>query len=142
MSDDTIQLWIACQTKIDIHCGNLVQSSAKHIASAFLVVRYRAAFTACLLNNQLMGFYSPATIVKDAQLHGVRVKPIDAMCSHWNCSLENADGEAVLRMGLRYVRGLQQIAGESLMYAREECPFTSTKDLSVGTQSGQSENSG
>jgi len=98
-------------------------------ASAFLIVRYRAAFTACLLNNQPMGFYSPATIVKDAQLHGVRVKPIDVVHSNWNCSLEDASGEAVLRMGLRYARGLQQIAGESLVYAREQSPFTSIEDL-------------
>jgi error-prone DNA polymerase len=98
-------------------------------ASAFLIVRYRAAFTACLLNNQPMGFYSPATIVKDAQLHGVRVKPIDVMCSNWNCSLEGAGREAILRMGLRYVRGLQQIAGESLVFARECRSFASIEDL-------------
>jgi len=46
-------------------------------ASAFLKVRYLAAFTAALLNNWPMGFYHPATIVKDAQRHGLRVKPID-----------------------------------------------------------------
>ncbi len=46
-------------------------------ASAFLKVRYLAAFTAALLNNWPMGFYHPATIVKDAQRHGLRVKPVD-----------------------------------------------------------------
>ncbi|MGZ7084570.1 MAG: DNA polymerase III subunit alpha, partial [Candidatus Angelobacter sp.] len=46
-------------------------------ASAFLKVRYLGAFTAALLNNQPMGFYSPATIVKDAQRHGLKVRPID-----------------------------------------------------------------
>jgi error-prone DNA polymerase len=58
-------------------------------ASAFLKVRYLAAFTAALLNNQPMGFYSPATIVKDAQRHGLKVRPIDITCSEWDCSLEN-----------------------------------------------------
>ena len=46
-------------------------------ASAYLKCHYLAAFTAALLNNQPMGFYSPATIVKDAQRHGLRVKPVD-----------------------------------------------------------------
>jgi error-prone DNA polymerase len=98
-------------------------------ASAFLKVRYLAAFTAALLNNQPMGFYSPATIVKDAQRHGLRVRPIDVMHSHWDCSLEGSDSGIVLRMGLRYVRGLQQIAGESLVYARLQRPFSSIEDL-------------
>ena len=43
-------------------------------ASAWLKCHYLAAFTAALLNNQPMGFYHPATIVKDAQRHGLRVK--------------------------------------------------------------------
>ena len=43
-------------------------------ASAFLKCHYLAAFTAAMLNNQPMGFYSPATLVKDAQRHGLRVR--------------------------------------------------------------------
>ena len=46
-------------------------------ASAYLKCHYLAAFTAALLNNQPMGFYHPSTIVKDAQRHGLRVKPVD-----------------------------------------------------------------
>jgi len=57
-------------------------------ASAWLKCHYLAAFTAALLNNQPMGFYSPATIVKDAQRHGLRVKPMDITCSDWLCTLE------------------------------------------------------
>jgi error-prone DNA polymerase len=98
-------------------------------ASAFLKVRYLPAFTAALLNNQPMGFYSPATIVKDAQRHGLKVRPIDVTRSLWDCSLEHEGGNTILRMGLRYVRGLQQAAGEALVKARELRPFTSTEDL-------------
>ena len=91
-------------------------------ASAFLKVRYLAAFTAALLNNWPMGFYHPATIVKDAQRHGLRVKPVDVTCSQWNCSLERDDeGQLTLRMGLRYVRGLQQAAAEALVSQRGAC---------------------
>jgi error-prone DNA polymerase len=59
-------------------------------ASAYLKCHYLAAFTAALLNNQPMGFYHPATIVKDAQRHGLKVKPIDVTRSHWLCTLEVA----------------------------------------------------
>jgi len=57
-------------------------------ASAYLKCHYLAAFTAALLNNQPMGFYSPATIVKDAQRHGLKLLPIDMTKSEWNCTLE------------------------------------------------------
>ena len=60
-------------------------------ASAWLKCHYLAAFTAALLNNQPMGFYRPATIVKDAQRHGLRVKPVDITCSDWLCTLEVDD---------------------------------------------------
>jgi error-prone DNA polymerase len=99
-------------------------------ASAFLKVRYLAAFTAALLNNWPMGFYHPATIVKDAQRHGLRVKPVDVTRSQWNCSLEPDDeGRRALRIGLRYVRGLQQASAEELVQQRERAPFDSIENL-------------
>ena len=57
-------------------------------ASAYLKCHYLAAFTAAILNNQPMGFYSAATLVKDAQRHGLKIKPIDVTCSDWLCTLE------------------------------------------------------
>ena len=57
-------------------------------ASAYLKCHYLAAFTAALLNNQPMGFYSPATITKDAQRHGLKMLPVDVTCSEWMCTLE------------------------------------------------------
>jgi error-prone DNA polymerase len=58
-------------------------------ASAYLKRRYLAAFTCALLNNQPMGFYSPATLVKDAQRHGLKVLHIDVQHSDWTCTLES-----------------------------------------------------
>lgn len=98
-------------------------------ASAFLKVRYLAAFTAALLNNQPMGFYSPATLVKDAQRHGLKIKPIDVTCSNWDCLPEKLNGKIVMRLGLRYVRGLQQIAGEALVQTRKRRQFGSIEEL-------------
>ncbi len=57
-------------------------------ASAWLKCHYLGAFTAALLNNQPMGFYHPATIVKDAQLHGLKILPVDVTKSDWLCTLE------------------------------------------------------
>jgi error-prone DNA polymerase len=59
-------------------------------ASGYLKCHYLAAFTAALLNNQPMGFYSPATLVKDAQRHGLKVLPVDVTKSEWECTLEEA----------------------------------------------------
>jgi len=166
-------------------------------ASAFLKVRYLAAFTAALLNNWPMGFYHPATIVKDAQRHGLPVHPVDVTRSDWSCTLEqpgchlersklireanrpaeskdpylsrngpqglkpafvaaasgtaeavpfhkiipetspNGDNGSVnnknsplaLRIGLRYVRGLQQSTAEALVRERQRAPFASVEDL-------------
>src|SRR6202041_2686489 len=64
-------------------------------ASAYLKCHYLAAFTAAMLNNQPMGFYNAATLVKDAQRHGLKVRPIDVTCSDWLCTLEK-DGERLV----------------------------------------------
>src|ERR1019366_10218008 len=57
-------------------------------ASAYLKCHYLAAFTAAILNNQPMGFYSPQTLVKDAQRHGQHFLPVDATQSDWPCTIE------------------------------------------------------
>jgi error-prone DNA polymerase len=98
-------------------------------ASAFLKVRYLAAFTCALLNNQPMGFYSPATIIKDAQRHGLRVRPVDITRSDWNCTLEKGGDQIVLRLGFRYVRGLRQVIAERIVACRREHAFASIADL-------------
>jgi len=100
-------------------------------ASAYLKVRYLAAFTCALLNCQPMGFYSPATLVKDAQRHGLKIRPVDITRSHWNCTLEHQAGEIVLRLGLRYVRGLRQSVAESVVASRNARAFVSIGDLTV-----------
>jgi error-prone DNA polymerase len=120
-------------------------------ASAYLKCHYLAAFTAALLNNQPMGFYHPATIVKDAQRHGLKVKPIDVTRSHWLCTLEFtplpegeglgvrgsiagsnprcSGGEMCVRLGMRYVKGLREQTAQAIVQARAHGPFLSIDDL-------------
>src|SRR5262249_47269115 len=57
-------------------------------ASAWIKCRYPHVFAAALLNSQPMGFYAPAQIVRDAQEHGVEVRPVDVNLSDWDCTLE------------------------------------------------------
>jgi error-prone DNA polymerase len=100
-------------------------------ASALFKVRYLAAFTAAILNNQPMGFYSPAVLVKDAQRHGLRVKPIDIQFSDLPCTIEREQGgKLTVRLGLGYVRGLKTHVAEALLATRrEDGPFLSADDL-------------
>jgi len=86
-------------------------------ASAYLKAHFPAAFYTALLNNQPMGFYHPATLVKDAQRRGVRFHPIDVQISDWDCRVE-ADG--AIRLGLRYVHGLREQAGRAIEFANPQ----------------------
>lgn len=100
-------------------------------ASAYFKVKYLAAFTCAILNCQPMGFYSPAVLVKDAQRHGLRMKPIDVQVSSWPCTLEReADGTLSLRMGLGYAKQLRRQSAEALVAARlRDGLFRSIEDL-------------
>ena len=91
-------------------------------ASAYLKCYYLAAFTASILNQQPMGFYHPATLVKDAQRHGQHFLPVDVQRSGWVCTIE----DRAVRLGFNYVRGLRKETGEGIVAAR---PFSSIDDL-------------
>jgi error-prone DNA polymerase len=99
-------------------------------ASAYFKVKYLAAFTCAILNNQPMGFYMPAVLVKDAQRHGLRVKPIDVQVSGWACAVEHeSEGGLSLRLGLGYAKGLRKQVGEAIAEARRSGAFCSVEDL-------------
>ena len=150
-------------------------------ASAYLKCHYLAAFTAAILNNQPMGFYQPFTLIKDAQRHGLKVRPVDVTRSEWLCTIESDpdspsahlwakeklrsygaaesfyesgsinitplcgsstallhnssstkskdERRLVLRLGLRYVKGLSEQSGQALVHERPKRPFLSIDDL-------------
>ena len=108
-------------------------------ASAFLKCHYLAAFTAAMLNNQPMGFYNPATLVKDAQRHGLKIKPMDVTCSDWLCTLETAPRKLAetaepgfaVRLGLRYVKGLRAEIAADMVRERALRPFAGIEDLKL-----------
>src|SRR5664280_2342079 len=97
-------------------------------ASAYLKCHHLAEFTCAMLNNQPMGFYAPAILIKDAQRHGLRVLPVDVTCSAWECTVGSG---RCLRLGLRYARGLREEAARAILCARDVRPFSSVDDLAV-----------
>ena len=124
-------------------------ASFAHIAyaTAYLRCHYPAEFTCALLNAQPMGFYSPATIVNDARIHGVEVRPVSIRHSRWDCTLEEIEAEDAgdsrgsagsgskscarfaVRMGLRYVQRLSKGDWEKLARAMEQAPFRDLPDV-------------
>src|SRR4051812_43002456 len=98
-------------------------------ASAYLKCHYLPAFTAAMLNNQPMGFYSPATLVKDAQRHGLRFRPVDVLRSDYVCTVEVEGAEKCVRLGLNYVRGLRAATAREIEKQRKLKPFRSLQDL-------------
>jgi hypothetical protein len=78
-----------------------------------------------------MGFYHPATLVKDAQRHGLRVRPIDVSRSDWPCTLEENGANFSLRLGLRYVKSLREEPGREIVRQRGIRPFGSIDDLKL-----------
>jgi error-prone DNA polymerase len=96
-------------------------------ASAYLKARHPAAFYISLLNAWPMGFYHPATLIKDAQRHRIKVLPVDVNKSGWMCRWENG----AVRMGLRFVRGLRGETGRRIEAAQ---PFQSPDDLAARTR--------
>src|SRR6185503_17078094 len=131
-------------------------------ATSWLRRHYLPEFTCSLLNAMPMGFYSAATIVGDAQRHGMEVRPIDVAASEWDCTLEAVDersesmgggspagsagragGEAprgidgpfgyAVRMGLRWIKGLSIEEGARITAARGLAPFRDLEDLTRRT---------
>jgi len=94
--------------------------------SAYLKAHRPAEFYASLINNQPMGFYTPATIVKDARRHGVKVKPVCVAQSEWNCTVM---ADETIRLGFCVVNGLQREHADDFLRERNERPFLSLEDF-------------
>ncbi len=112
-------------------------------ASAYLKAYHPTAFLIALLNAWPMGFYHPASLVKDAQRHGVAVLPIDVNFSGWRCSWEELKNKSAhkepapssvraagaCRIGLRYISGLRRETGERIAAERQTAPFRDVEQL-------------
>jgi error-prone DNA polymerase len=115
--------------------------------SAWLRHHYPAEFLCGLLNEQPMGFYPPASLVRDAQRRGVEVRPPDVNLSGARCGLEpvrRVGGEAeatpqaslhAVRVGLAYVSSVGKDDAEALEAERNaNGPFRDVGDLARRAQ--------
>jgi error-prone DNA polymerase len=115
-------------------------------ASAWMKCRYPDVFAASLINSQPMGFYAPAQIVRDAQEHGVEVRPVDVNHSDWDCTLEpgtpararlhprhaemadDVRTDHAMRLGFRQIKGFSEDDGRAIECCRG-AGFDSIRDL-------------
>ena len=94
--------------------------------STWLKVHRVAEFYAGLLNNQPMGFYSPATLVQDGRRHQLRTLPVCVAHSDWKCTVES---DQTMRIGLSYIKGLSPARTATMLAARRARPFESLPDF-------------
>jgi error-prone DNA polymerase len=73
-----------------------------------------------------MGFYSPATLLQDARRHHLTAHSVCISQSRWECTVES---EKIIRIGLRFVKGLRASSARAMLAARTQAPFTSMDDF-------------
>ncbi|MEO6569117.1 MAG: error-prone DNA polymerase [Opitutaceae bacterium] len=95
-------------------------------ASTWLKLNRTAEFYASLLNNQPMGFYSPATLIQDGRRHDMKANPVCVCDSRWECTVQD---QKTIRIGLRYVKGLHEATARAMLAARDERSFDSMEDF-------------
>ena len=95
-------------------------------ASAYLKMHRAPEFFASLLNNQPMGFYSPATLIKDGQRHDVKFRPVCAAKSDWTCAIEP---DFSIRLGFCIVKTLSNSGAKRLLDERHTNLFASLDDF-------------
>src|SRR5213079_2361336 len=94
--------------------------------SSYLKVHRAPEFYVSLINNQPMGFYTPATIVKDARRYGIKVQPVCVQGSTWHCAVVSDD---TIRLGFCVVNGLRQEHANELVRQRQDRQFDSLEDF-------------
>ncbi len=103
--------------------------------SSWLKCHEPECFLAAMLNSQPMGFYSASQLIQDAKRHGVQVLPPDVSHSNWDSQLGSdsnfPERRPSVRLGLRLIGTLSEAAGERLVAARAQAPFTSTEDMAI-----------
>ncbi len=107
--------------------------------TAWLRLRYPAHYLAGLLNNQPLGFYSPATLVNDARRHGLTVLPVDVNRSAWEHETErlaetgDATRDYAVRLGMRQVKGIDEAARTIVERERATGPYRGVRDFVART---------
>ena len=105
-------------------------------ASSWLKVHRAAEFYTALLNNQPMGFYSPATLLRDAKHHGIRIRPVCVTASDYDTTVE---ADEILRLGLRQVKHLSSKSALRIAEEKQRRPWRNLDDFLHRTQIDKTE---
>ena len=115
-------------------------------ASCWFKTFYPDVFCVAILNSQPMGFYRPAQLVRDAEDHGVEIKPVDVNHSDWECTLERARFDPTrvvarhaemrrviktmraVRLGFNQLKGLSEKRMEQFIH-RRGAGYESVRDV-------------
>jgi error-prone DNA polymerase len=99
--------------------------------SAWLRHHYPAEFLCALLNAQPMGFYPPATLVRDGQRRGIGTRPPDVNVSAAKCVVE----DGAVRIGIEYVNGVGEDEAKAVVEERDRSgTYGSIRELAQRTQ--------
>src|SRR5699024_7017074 len=83
-----------------------------------------------------MGFYSPGQLIQDAQRHGVMIKPISILHSHWESHVESFDHKKqyIVQLGFNRLKGLSSKAAQQIIALRQQKQLTSIDALRQRTE--------
>lgn len=109
-------------------------------ASSWEKAHFPAHFACAVINSQPMGFYSPSTLIRDAQKHGVEVRDVSVLFSSWDCTLEPVTeksriqsrypgAQRAIRLGFRLVKGLGESVAQRIEIERGLHRFDSLDDF-------------
>jgi error-prone DNA polymerase len=97
--------------------------------TSWLKCHHPAEFLVGMLNSYPLGFYSEGQLIRDAIRHGIEVRPPDVMHSDYDSTLEDLDTKPAVRLGLRLLNGMREVAAQRIVDARRIAPFMSAEDL-------------
>ena len=110
-------------------------------SSCWLRCHEHAAYACALLNSQPMGFYTTSQITQDVRRKGIEVRPVCALVSRWDSTLEGPDnprGQPAIRLGLREIRGFPEAAAHRIEAVRDQ-PLHTVAELCHRAQLDQRE---
>jgi error-prone DNA polymerase len=129
VSDEVAQKIVAAITSFALYGfpeSHAISFALITYASSWMKVHRGAEFFTSLLNNQPMGFYSSATLIKDAQRRGIRVQPVSLEHSEWCCTVES---DQAIRLGLCVLQGINRKRVEQMRAQRKQKPFSNIADF-------------
>lgn len=97
--------------------------------SAWLKYYYPEAFYTALLNSHPMGFYSCSQLVQDAKRHGIRILPICVNHSRYEHQVINEQGDFLIRLGFRLIKGFSHDGAKMLVQRRPETGYRHSGEL-------------